>query len=49
MFLDLFYVLYIIQHCFICSPSDSTVSEDVRNLQENILGRTPKSMHMEIK
>ncbi len=23
-----FYVLYDIQHCFICRPSDSTVSED---------------------
>ncbi len=23
-----FYILYVIQHCFICCPSDSTVSED---------------------
>jgi hypothetical protein len=28
IFLDFFfYVLYIIQHCFICRPSDTTVSE----------------------
>jgi hypothetical protein len=26
-FFDFFY-MYVIQHCFICRPSDSTVSED---------------------
>jgi hypothetical protein len=24
----IFYLMYVIQHCFICRPSDSTVSED---------------------
>jgi hypothetical protein len=27
-FLDFFFFMYDIQHCFICRPSDSTVSED---------------------
>ncbi len=27
-FLGFFYSMYCIQHCFICRPSDSTVSED---------------------
>jgi hypothetical protein len=26
--LDFFLLLYVIQHCFICRPSDSTVSAD---------------------
>ncbi len=26
-FLDFFF-MYVVQHCFICRPSDSTVSED---------------------
>jgi hypothetical protein len=28
IFLDFCYVLYLVQHCFICSSSESTVSED---------------------
>jgi hypothetical protein len=28
VFFLLFYVLYCIQHCFICRPSDATVSSD---------------------
>ncbi len=31
-FLD-FFSMYRIQHCFICRPSDSTVSEDVKKLK----------------
>jgi hypothetical protein len=27
-FLDFFFFMYDIKHCFICRPSDSTVSED---------------------
>jgi hypothetical protein len=27
-FMDFFLFMYDIQHCFICRPSDSTVSED---------------------
>jgi hypothetical protein len=26
-----FLLMYVIQHCFICCPSDSTVSEDAGN------------------
>ncbi len=26
---EFFLFMYVIQHCFICRPSDSTVSEDV--------------------
>jgi hypothetical protein len=26
----LFFFIYVIQHCFICHPSDSTASEDAR-------------------
>ncbi len=25
---DVLFFIYVIQHCFICRPSDSTVSED---------------------
>ncbi len=25
---DFFFFMYVIQHCFICHPSDSTVSEE---------------------
>ncbi len=28
IFLDIFFFVYDFQHCFICRPSDSTVSED---------------------
>ncbi len=28
IFLDLIFFMYIIQHCFICHPSDSTLLED---------------------
>jgi hypothetical protein len=28
IFLVFFLLMYVIQHCFICRPSDSTVSED---------------------
>ncbi len=27
-FLEFFIFIYVFQHCFICRPSDSTVSED---------------------
>jgi hypothetical protein len=29
-FLDFFLFNYVVQHCFICRPSDSSVSEDAR-------------------
>jgi hypothetical protein len=30
IFLDIFFFVYDIEHCFICRPSDSIVSEDAR-------------------
>ncbi len=36
--MDFFY--YFIKHCFICSPSDSTVSEDAGNEPRTIVTST---------
>jgi hypothetical protein len=30
IYLDFFFFMYCIRHCFICRPSDSTVSEDAK-------------------
>jgi hypothetical protein len=32
--------MYVIQHCFICRPSDSTVSEDARIEPRTVLNLT---------
>jgi hypothetical protein len=56
LFLGGFFSLYCIQHCFICRPSDSTVSEDARSnpgllrsrhWQSDALTTRPDLIHMD--
>ncbi len=44
IFLGLFFVMYFIQHCFICRPSDSIVSEDAGIEPMTVNGIEPRTV-----